>query len=178
MIIPAEGTNNKLMYCVRQRSPNVPSFEISPCFIMDGLPLAAPDQLFTTYVEACNKQSEYEDLYRKDFDHVPYVSLRFLKEHKDDLIEIQNRINSILSESANFAGVVFYDKGSEGFKIKALNKAIDGYYYTQSPNIKKDFSNIDGIVKSFVQLWNQYDNDDDVESFLRFVNAGQKYGWD
>lgn len=113
----------------------------------------------------------------KEFDHTPYAP-ELVRDYRDKLLEIQNKIHIALADSKRFDGITFYDRGSRGFQIKANIKEVKGYYYISSPYIDKGFSDIDSIVNSFVELWNTYDNDEDVESFKRFIRDGEKYGWD
>lgn len=177
MIIPEQQVKNNICYRVRQRSPNVCSFEIIPVIMCD-FPITSSDILYDTYDKASEAVSRYKSLYYDGFTHMPYADLDFLIKHKDDLLKIQSGIESLLKENKDFDGITFIDRGSEGFQIKAKNKAVKGYYYISSPNIEKDFSDIDSIVNHFVEMWNTYDNKEEVESFSRFVAAGNKYGWD
>lgn len=110
--------------------------------------------------------------------HLSYLSDFTIDNYKDKLIYIQNTIMEQLKDYPNFNGVSFSDVSAGGIQIKGHHMKINGYHYGDSPTIEYDFSNAEECIKIFIDGWKKVDNPDDYNSFIKFIEDGEKYGWD
>lgn len=110
--------------------------------------------------------------------HLSYLSDSTIDNYKDKLIYIQNTIMEQLKDYPNFNGVSFSDVSAGGIQIEGHHMKINGYHYGDSPTIEYDFSNAEECIKIFVDGWKKIDNPDDYNSFIKFIEDGEKYGWD
>ncbi|MBQ6359564.1 MAG: hypothetical protein IJJ25_00210 [Lachnospiraceae bacterium] len=118
-------------------------------------------------------------MYDPRFKFQPYIGDNTYLNHANDLLDIQAKIHDKLGECENFLGVDFCDVHAGGIQVRGHHKLIERYSYPGvQPTIEYDFSNSDEVVNKFIEAWNEADNEKDVQSFLRFVREGEKYGWD
>jgi len=118
-------------------------------------------------------------MYDPRFTFQPYIGDNTYLNHANDLLDIQGKIYDQLADCENFVGVDFCDVHAGGIQVRGHHKLVKNYSYPSAqPTIKYDFSNKDEVVSEFVTGWKNADNKDDVDSFLRFVAANEKYGWD
>ena len=113
-----------------------------------------------------------------EFQYPSYVRPDTLKNYKEKMLYIQNKIKDELSNFENFEGIDFCDVSANGIQVRGHHKKVRGYTYGFQPTINYDFSNVEEIVESFVNAWKREDNPEDVKSYLDFIHDGQKYGWD
>ncbi len=136
------------------------------------------NMMFDSYGDAKVVVDEYEESI-KDFDFRPYITLYDLLAHKKDFMHIQKKIHEELSDYPNFIGIDFTDVNADGgIQVRGRHKSINGYTFGKQPTINYDFSNIDDVIEDFVSSWKKADNQEYVDSFNRFLEMGQKYGWD
>lgn len=133
--------------------------------------------LYDSYFDAKAKAKEYNKLL-KQFDFMPYLSIEVIQDRFNDLIKIQHEINKKLAGYENFLGIDFCNVGANGIQIRGHHKEIKGYTYGLQPTIKYDFSNIDDVIKEFVEIWWEYDTQERISKEKRFIADGEKYGWD
>ena len=62
--------------------------------------------------------------------------------------------------------------------IRASHKKVPHYYYGPYINIDPNLEGLDEAVSQFIESWIKDDNETSVNSFLRFIADGEKYGWD
>ena len=107
-----------------------------------------------------------------------HLSESTIDEHMDELLRIQDTIIEKLKDYPNFYGMDFTDVNAGGIQIRGHHRNINGYSYGDQPTLKYDFSNIDECIEDFVEGWKRCDNPKDFITFKRFIEDGQKYGWD
>lgn len=115
---------------------------------------------------------------RSQFRHDPYVSNTMLLKHFEDFKDIENKIEDGLKDYPNFDGIDFCDVSANGIQVRIHHKAIKGYTYGSQFTIKYDFSNKDEIPNLVINNFKNIDNEEDIESQKRFIDSGEKYGWD
>jgi len=135
------------------------------------------ENLYDNYETAEKEVKERNKLFNA-FQHMPYVTLKTLKEHEDDLLLIESDICKLLSGFENFDGIDFCDVSANGIQIRGHHKQIKGYTYGSQPTIRYDFSNKDDIVMEFVSMWHTYDRPEKINREKVFIADGEKYGWD
>lgn len=133
--------------------------------------------IYDSYFDARAKAKEYNELLKR-FAFMPYLDIKIIQEHFDDLMRIQNEIHKKLAGYENFLGIDFCNVGANGIQIRGHHKEIKRYTYGLQPTIKYDFSNIDEVIKEFVEMWWEYDTQDQISKKKRFIADGEKYGWD
>lgn len=62
--------------------------------------------------------------------------------------------------------------------IRGSHKKVPRYYYGPYINIDPNLEDLDTAVEHFIETWIADDNEASVESFLKFIADGEKYGWD
>lgn len=118
-------------------------------------------------------------MYDPRFTFQPYIGDDTYIDHANDLLHIQSKIYGQLEGYENFAGVDFCDVHAGGIQIRGHHKKVSGYTFPATqPTIKKDFSNMEEVIDEFVKVWKSADTDDNIDDYLRFIAAGEKYGWD
>jgi hypothetical protein len=110
--------------------------------------------------------------------YLSYLHEEIYEKHKNDFIKIQNEITEQLKDYPNFNGIDFCDVSAGGIQIRGHHININGYSYGDQPTIEYDFSNVDECIKQFVKKWKEYDNPDNYRLFIKFIENGEKYGWD
>ena len=101
-----------------------------------------------------------------------------IKNNLNELIFIQEDIKKKLKGYENFLGIDFCDVSASGIQIRGHHKNIKGYTYGEQPTIKYDFSNINEVIKEFVLMWWEKDNDAEIAKEKDLISFGEKYGWD
>lgn len=135
------------------------------------------ENLYLTYREAKKQADEFNEKLSL-FDFEPYLSVDIIKNHLNELIFIQENIKKKLKGYENFLGIDFCDVSARGIQIRGHHKNIKGYTYGEQPTIKYDFSNINEVIKEFVLMWWEKDNDAEIEKEKDLISFGKKYGWD
>ena len=133
--------------------------------------------IFETKEEAEKAAEHYQSLYAM-FKYTPYVSIRTLLNHAEDLHKIEQEITDGLKDRENFEGIDFCDVSAGGIQIRIHHKQIKNYTYGGQYTILYDFSNAGEAPKEVIEHFKKIDNPKDVQSMLRFIEDGEKYGWD
>lgn len=97
--------------------------------------------------------------------------------HLKELIYIENTISKMLDDYPNFDGIslTFLTKG---IQINGHHKEIIGYTFGDSPVINKDFTNVEECINHFVSVWKKADNEEYLRSYKRFLEDGERWGFD
>lgn len=132
--------------------------------------------VYDSYSQAQKIVKEYNDLIKK-FDFIPFLKINIIKKHFDTLMLIQNKIHEKLSNYENFQGIDFCDVSANGIQIRGHHKQIEKYTYGTQPTIKYDFSNIEKVIKEFVEMWQENDTPEKMSAYKRFIYFGEKYDW-
>lgn len=135
------------------------------------------DNLYISFIEAKEIKRKYNNMIYK-FDFRPYMNIKMIEDHLEELIFIQNDIHKKLKGYENFLGIDFCDVSAGGIQIRGHHKDITGYTYGQQPTIKYDFSNIKEAISQFVNMWFEYDCDEYISREKDIIAFGEKYGWD
>lgn len=120
-------------------------------------------------------KTELSEFTKANFNRKPVMSEEKLLESKEDLAEVESRINEALKDNPNFDGVRFEADGKRRIRVIGFNKQVKGYSYGRDQELNYDLTNKDEVVENFVGMWKQNDNE---ESFKRFIQSGEDYGWD
>lgn len=134
--------------------------------------------LFKDLINAEKRARYLNKLYFKLFKHQPFLNEEILSTNLSKLLEIDKSITDQLSEYPNFDGIDFCDVSAGGIQIRGHHKEISGYTYGSQPTIKYDFSNYKECISDFIDMWKHQDNEKSVSSQKRFIEQGEKYGWD
>lgn len=134
--------------------------------------------LYEDFKDAKKEVKRRNYLYFNCFKHKPYLSLDILGKFEKQLIYIESQINRCLSGFDNFEGIDFCDVHAGGIQVRGHHKQIKGYTYGDQPTIKYDFSNVEEIIDEFICMWRRIDNSDAILQQKRFIEIGEKYGWD
>lgn len=135
------------------------------------------DDLYISFIEAKEIKRKYNNMISK-FDSQPFMNIKMIEEHFEELMFIQNDIHKKLKGYENFLGIDFCNVGANGIQIRGHHKNITGYTYGEQPTIKYDFSNIKEAISKFVNMWFEYDCDEYISKEKEFIAFGEKYGWD
>lgn len=93
--------------------------------------------------------------------------------------EIVNKIKQELSNDENLCKIWYHeDEYGGGILLNLSLKQAPQYKYIGMPIPEKDLSHIDQVVDIFVSSWKNNTTQEDINSFIRFIKAGEKYGWD
>lgn len=110
--------------------------------------------------------------------HSSYILDSYYEHYRKIFEAAIAEINEGLKEYSNFDGVDFSDVGANGIQIRGHHKEIKGRTYGTQPTIKYDLSNITDTVSEFIEMWKQEDTTQKVNDYKRFLELGDKYGWD
>lgn len=135
------------------------------------------DDLYISFIEAKEIKRKYNNMIYK-FDFRPYMNIKMIEDHLEELIFIQNDIHKKLKGYENFLGIDFCNVSAGGIQIRGHHKDITSYTYGQQPTIKYDFSNIKEAISQFVNMWFEYDCDEYISREKDIIAFGEKYGWD
>lgn len=135
------------------------------------------DNLYISFIEAKEIKRKYNNMISK-FDFQPFMNIKMIEEHFEELMFIQNDIHKKLKGYENFLGIDFCNVSAGGIQIRGHHKNITGYTYGEQPTIKYDFSNIKEVISEFVNMWFDYDCDEYISREKDFIAFGEKYGWD
>lgn len=135
------------------------------------------DDLYISFIEAKEIKRKYNNMISK-FDSQPFMNIKMIEEHFEELMFIQNDIHKKLKGYENFLGIDFCNVSAGGIQIRGHHKNITGYTYGEQPTIKYDFSNIKEVISEFVNMWFDYDCDEYISREKDFIAFGEKYGWD
>lgn len=136
------------------------------------------ENLFDNKDIAQKRLNYIKRLYFETFKHTPYLSVSIIENHLQELLYIENKITEALKDFENFQGIDFCNVSAGGIQIRGHHKRIKNYTYGIQPTIKYDFSNIEECIQEFIEMWKQYDTPEKVNVELRFIEDGEKYGWD
>ncbi len=140
--------------------------------------VATWESLYDGWEEANKAAKHIKRLYTEGFYRPPYVTIDVLENYKFNMMVIENRINLALKDYPNFLGIDFCDVGESGIQIRGHHKAFSNYSYGEQPTIKYNFSNDEAAAKEFIEMWKKEDTPSQVARFKKFVEFGEKYGWD
>lgn len=115
-----------------------------------------------------------------------------LKKHNIDItIELEQNTSDQTKEKLTNAALHIADNLKEtnlreinimpfsgNILIRASHKKVPRYYYGPYIDISPDLKGLDKAVSQFIESWIKSDNEASIESFLRFIADGEKYGWD
>lgn len=135
------------------------------------------DDLYISFIEAKEIKRKYNNMISK-FDSQPFMNIKMIEEHFEELMFIQNDIHKKLKGYENFLGIDFCNVSAGGIQIRGHHKNITGYTYGEQPTIKYDFSNIKEAISEFVNMWFEYDFDEYISREKDIIAFGEKYGWD
>ena len=135
------------------------------------------DDLYISFIEAKEIKRKYNNMISK-FDSQPFMNIKMIEEHFEELMFIQNDIHKKLKGYENFLGIDFCNVSAGGIQIRGHHKNITGYTYGEQPTIKYDFSNIKEAISEFVNMWFEYDCDEYISREKDIIAFGEKYGWD
>jgi len=124
---------------------------------------------------AKQKAACINELY-KGFQHKPYISVDILELHKQDLLQIETKIQSELGEYDNFQGIDFC-QSLDKIGIRGHHASIYGYVFC-SEAFSVDFSDTETAIRNFIEFWKKNDTPENVADYARFLEDGKKYGWD
>ena len=92
--------------------------------------------------------------------------------------EIVAKLNERLKDDENFDSAWYTWYGWDTIEFSASIKQVKYYKYL-TVNIKfDDLEDVEKIVNDMVEDWNRRTTPEDIDSFVGFVDFGEKYGWD
>lgn len=112
------------------------------------------------------------------FRYPPYLSCQILKEHFQELKEIENIIDERLSAYENYDGIDFCDVYAGGIQIRMHHKKVKGYTVGRQITIEYDFSNAKEVPDLVCAAFIANDNKENIAALNSFIEQGKKYGWD
>lgn len=133
--------------------------------------------IFETKEAAEEAFKYYSSLYGM-FKYRPYLSIKMLINHAEQLHKIEQDIEEGLKDNENFEGVDFCDVSAGGIQIRIHHKEIKNYTYGGQYTILYDFSNADDAAQAVIEHFKEIDNPKDIKIMLDFIADGEKYGWD
>ena len=189
-----EKYKNDILYCIYSESKN--RFINKPCKLSEKSSLIIPavsffnnfmefdkfaictnwEDLYLNFEDALKETNRRNSFYDK-LKFRPYISLKIMEEHTNDLLYMEKEITNNLKDFTNFEGIDFCDVSANEIQIRGHHKQIKNYTYGDQPTIKYDFSNIDSAIKEFITMWKEIDNPNEVNKKLKFIREGEKYGW-
>ena len=134
--------------------------------------------VFEEYEDAQRYAKHLQRVYLETFQNIPDVKIEILEGYLIELLEVELSITEQLSDYPNFDGIHLTDRFTNGVQIKGNHKQVVGYYYGGSPVIRPDFSNYKECIQQFVDAWKASDTKEQLESYNRFLDFGNTYGWD
>ncbi len=110
--------------------------------------------------------------------HSHYLKEKTIDNHLQDLIYIHNQICFILYQQyPNFDGLDFCDVSANGIQVRLHHKQIPNYTY-HSVTLDYNFSNINDVINTAIDIWSYCDNEQSVKQYQDFLSYGERYGWD
>lgn len=116
----------------------------------------------------------FEECVKKSYLHPEQYPCKY----GDMFKTIHTSIVEALKGYNNFDGIDFCDVGANGIQIRGHHKQVERYYFGEVVTIKYDFSNSTEVVDEFIRMWEACDNDEYLSNFKRFIEFGERYGWD
>lgn len=116
----------------------------------------------------------FEECIKKSYLH----SEQYPCEYEDMLKTIHTSIVTALDNYENFEGIDFNDVGANGIQIRGHHKQVERYCFGERVTIKYDFSNLTETIDEFIRMWKACDSDEYLSTFKRFIEFGERYGWD
>lgn len=98
------------------------------------------------------------------------------KDYSDHIKEIEAASEYIYKRCKNLNSLDFNDLSAEFIQIGGTHKQNPNYIIL-SVRLKSDWSNLDFCIKEFISKWNDI-SDSDISDFNKFIEEGEKYGWD
>ena len=129
-------------------------------------------------LDELNKKYELLKSQFEKFDKLPYISYEIFEKSFNELLNIQNSINSELAEFEGYDGIDFCDVSAKGIQIRGFHKDIKNYSYGKQITVEYDFSNSLEAVEKFIEMWKELDTPTLIRKELDFISMGEKYGWD
>lgn len=133
--------------------------------------------MFDGFEQAKAEARRRNHIYFECFKYEPYLELDILQEHLKELMYIEEEINKCLVGFENFEGIDFCDVHAGGIQIRGHHKQIKGHTYGSQPTVKYDFSNIEEVISDFIDMWRKTDRPQEIAREQRFIEFGEKYGW-
>ena len=106
-----------------------------------------------------------------------FLSPETIASHKTKLEQIYNSVTNALQKYPNFDGISFVDVSGGGIQVNLLHKKVKGYAYLIGAKIKYDFSNCKEVITQSIESWEKYDTPKELNSYIKFLREGEKYGW-
>lgn len=110
----------------------------------------------------------------KGFTRVPRVPAKFLKEHKTELLEIQDRL---FKELKNLHSVSFTYNGDH-ITVECYHKEIPMETLGCFAFLLPDFSNKDSVIEDLIEWWIGSDTPSNIKDIKRIVAEYNEYGCD
>lgn len=101
-----------------------------------------------------------------------------LEVHKENLASVEKEINDKLKDMKGFAGIDFNSNYDGNIYIRGFHSEIVGYAYGNYITLLSNFENKQEAIENFVEMWRDNDTNEKVEQYKKFIEAGEKYGWD
>ena len=95
---------------------------------------------------------------------------------------LKSEVDKIMSDVPNYGGIRFVSNQGDKLMVQSSHNEITRYVY--GPEATLDFSEIDNLSKrqsfaaEYKAHWAEYDTPEALDSFRRFVEQGETYGWD
>ena len=176
--------NAVIMACVLSKksewTPNNPAvnFFDNNMHLSDYDAFVKWDNLYDGWNEADKYCKHLNKLFTKGFWRRPFVTVNTLEKFKGEMVRIEKLINKGLEEYPNFLGIDFCDVNANGIQVRGHHKEITTHTYGDQPTIKYDFTNKDEVITEFIDMWKRLDTTEEVLKYKRFIDFGNKYGWD
>ena len=87
--------------------------------------------------------------------------------------EIISWVKENLADDEKFGDVKYLEPN---FSISL--KSVPGYWYIKLPMEPEQLWNVGDATELLVDAWEDNSAQEDIDSFCRFIRAGEKYGWD
>ena len=118
-----------------------------------------------------------------EYDKKVYMmSPRKYSKYKKELHSLKSEVDKIMSDVPNYGGIRFVSNQGDKLMVQSSHNEITRYVY--GPEATLDFSEIDTLSKrqsfaaEYKAHWAEYDTPEALDSFRRFVEQGETYGWD
>ena len=107
-----------------------------------------------------------------------YADEQEIDEHINEVERIITEINAELIKHETFDRIDFCDVSAGGIQIRLFTKAMPCASIGEQKTILHDWSNVDEVIRDVIAEYEYRDTPENIQSFVDFIDFGNKYGWD
>lgn len=115
---------------------------------------------------------------KENFYSRPSMRDEELEVYKEDLAAIEKEINEKLKDQKGFRGIDFGRNADGNIYIRGFHSEVQGYSYGNQAVVSNTFEDKQEVIDNFVEMWKENDAKEKVDQYKRFIENGERYGWD